>query len=84
MAAMFFSSDQDDGKILCMAQVPAEITKTKGLKANEWCQQVQKEQCKVFEVFVLNKHNNRFKKLSMERVAVSLKVPRPVDQIHPE
>jgi hypothetical protein len=39
MAAMFLSSDLDDGKILCMAQVPVEITK-KGLKANEWCQQV--------------------------------------------
>ncbi|XP_059084265.1 alanine--tRNA ligase, cytoplasmic-like isoform X2 [Tigriopus californicus] len=40
MPAMFFSADPDDGKILCMAQVPKEVI-AKGLKANEWCQQVQ-------------------------------------------
>ena len=39
--AMFFSSDEDTGKVLCMAQVPKEIITGKGLKANEWCQQVQ-------------------------------------------
>eukprot|EP00095_Tigriopus_kingsejongensis_P001047 maker-scaffold397_size184017-snap-gene-0.41 protein:Tk01047 transcript:maker-scaffold397_size184017-snap-gene-0.41-mRNA-1 annotation:"alanine--trna cytoplasmic" len=36
--AMFFSSDPDTGKILCMAQVAKE-TIGQGLKANEWCQQ---------------------------------------------
>ncbi len=39
--AMFLSSDEDTKKILCMAQVPKDITTSKGLKANEWCQQVQ-------------------------------------------
>jgi len=39
--AMFFSADEDNNKVLCMAQVPKEIISAKGLKANEWCQQVQ-------------------------------------------
>ena len=39
--AMFFSGDEDTGKVLCMAQVPKDIISGKGLKANEWCQQVQ-------------------------------------------
>ena len=38
---MFFSGDEDTGKVLCMAQVPKDIISGKGLKANEWCQQVQ-------------------------------------------
>ena len=38
---MFFSTDEDTSKILCMAQVPKEIISSKGLKANEWCSQVQ-------------------------------------------
>jgi len=33
---IFFSTDEDTGKILCMAQV-AKSGVTKGLKANEWC-----------------------------------------------
>jgi len=41
MPAIFFSADDDEGKVLCMAQVPASVIKDKGLKANEWCQQVQ-------------------------------------------
>ena len=40
-AAMFISADTDTGKVLCMAQVSKEAI-TKGLKANEWCAQVQK------------------------------------------
>ena len=40
-AAMFISSDKDTGKVLCMAQVSKEAM-NKGLKANEWCSQVQK------------------------------------------
>jgi alanyl-tRNA synthetase len=36
---IFFSGDFDTGKVLCMAQVPPEGV-SKGLKANEWCQQV--------------------------------------------
>ena len=40
MPAMFISADKDDGKVLCMAQVPTSIISSKGLKANEWCQQV--------------------------------------------
>ena len=38
---MFFSADEDNNKVLCMAQVPKEVISSKGLKANEWCQQVQ-------------------------------------------
>ena len=38
---MFFSADEDNNKVLCMAQVPKEVISGKGLKANEWCQQVQ-------------------------------------------
>jgi len=33
---IFFSSDEDSGKILCMAQCPKNSI-TSGLKANEWC-----------------------------------------------
>ena len=40
-AAMFISADQDTGKVLCMAQVSKEAL-NKGLKANDWCSQVQK------------------------------------------
>ena len=40
-AAMFISADQDTGKVLCMAQVSKEAI-NKGLKANDWCSQVQK------------------------------------------
>ena len=40
-AAMFISVDTDTGKVLCMAQVSKEAI-AKGLKANEWCAQVQK------------------------------------------
>jgi hypothetical protein len=40
LPAIFFSADTDEGKVLCMAQVPASAIKDKGLKANEWCQQV--------------------------------------------
>ncbi|XP_040574942.1 alanine--tRNA ligase, cytoplasmic [Lepeophtheirus salmonis] len=39
-AALFISGDEDTGKVLCMAQVNKELTSK--LKANEWCQQVQK------------------------------------------
>jgi alanyl-tRNA synthetase len=39
--AMFFSADEDAGKVLCMAQVPKDIIGSKGLKANDWCQKVQ-------------------------------------------
>lgn len=39
--AMFFSADEDTGKVLCMAQVPKDIISSKGLKANEWCGAVQ-------------------------------------------
>ncbi|NP_001121342.1 alanyl-tRNA synthetase 1 L homeolog [Xenopus laevis] len=38
-AAMIFSVDSDAGKITCLCQVPKE-TADKGLKANEWVQQV--------------------------------------------
>jgi len=38
--AIFFSTDEDTGKILCMAQVSKEVV-AKGLKANEWCGSVQ-------------------------------------------
>ena len=40
-AAMYISADKDAGKVLCMAQVSKEAL-NKGLKANEWCSQVQK------------------------------------------
>jgi hypothetical protein len=40
MPAIFFSADEDEGKVLVMAQVPTSVIKGKGLKANEWCQQV--------------------------------------------
>ena len=40
MPAIFFSADEDEGKVLVMAQVPTSVIKDKGLKANEWCQQV--------------------------------------------
>merc|ERR1719489_127767 len=40
--AIFFSSDPDAGKVLCMAQVSKEVIAAKGLKANEWCGEVQK------------------------------------------
>ena len=40
-SAMFISSDKDNNKVLCMAQVSKEAL-GKGLKANEWCAQVQK------------------------------------------
>ncbi|XP_013389030.1 alanine--tRNA ligase, cytoplasmic [Lingula anatina] len=36
-AAMFFTVDEDAGKIICMSRVPKEVC-TKGLKANEWVQ----------------------------------------------
>merc|ERR1719290_570263 len=38
--AIFFSSDDDTGKILCLAQVPKSLV-GKGLKANEWRGSVQ-------------------------------------------
>ena len=38
---MFISADQEAGKVLCMAQVSKEVISAKGLKANEWCGQVQ-------------------------------------------
>ena len=38
---MFVSVDTDTNKILCMAQVPKDIVSSKGLKADEWCKQVQ-------------------------------------------
>eukprot|EP00079_Xenopus_tropicalis_P024642 XP_012817515.1 PREDICTED: alanine--tRNA ligase, cytoplasmic isoform X2 [Xenopus tropicalis] len=38
-AAMIFSVDNDAGKITCLCQVPQD-TADKGLKANEWVQQV--------------------------------------------
>jgi len=38
---MFISADQEAGKVLCMAQVSKEVISGKGLKANEWCGQVQ-------------------------------------------
>ena len=40
-SAMFISSDKDSNKVLCMAQVSKDAI-SKGLKANEWCAQVQK------------------------------------------
>ena len=40
-SAMFISADKDANKVLCMAQVSKEAL-GKGLKANEWCAQVQK------------------------------------------
>ena len=40
-SAMFISSDKDSNKVLCMAQVSKDAI-GKGLKANEWCAQVQK------------------------------------------
>ena len=39
--AMFFSADEDTGKVLCMAQVPKDIISSKGLNAKEWCDQVK-------------------------------------------
>merc|ERR1712029_400302 len=38
---LFISADKDAGKVLCMAQVSKEVISAKGLKANEWCGQVQ-------------------------------------------
>lgn len=38
-AAMFFSVDKDQKKIICMCQVPKELISS-GLKANEWVQAV--------------------------------------------
>ena len=38
---MFISNDEDANKILCMAQVPKDIVTSKGLKADEWCKQIQ-------------------------------------------
>lgn len=38
-AAMLFSVDEENSKILCLAQVPKEVA-SKGLKANEWVQHV--------------------------------------------
>jgi len=40
LACMFFSVDDDAGKILCMSCVPEELV-SRGLKANEWVTQVQ-------------------------------------------
>lgn len=40
MACMFFSVDEDAGKILCMSCVPEELV-SRGLKAHEWVAQVQ-------------------------------------------
>ena len=40
-SAMYISADSDTGKVLCIAQVSKEAL-NKGLKANEWCSQVQK------------------------------------------
>ncbi|CAH1779871.1 unnamed protein product [Owenia fusiformis] len=40
-SAIFFSVDEDAGKILCMSCVPKEAV-NKGLKANEWVNQVSK------------------------------------------
>ena len=40
LACMFFSADDDTGKILCMSCVPEELV-SRGLKANEWVTQVQ-------------------------------------------
>ena len=39
-SALFISGDDDAGKVLCMAQVPKDAI-AKGLKANEWCAQLQ-------------------------------------------
>ena len=39
-SAFFVSTDEDAGRILCMAQVPKDAV-AKGLKANEWVGQVQ-------------------------------------------
>merc|ERR1719419_1488856 len=38
---LFISADKEAGKVLCMAQVSKEVISAKGLKANEWCGQVQ-------------------------------------------
>lgn len=40
-AAMFFSSDASNGKVICLASVPANAIAS-GLKANEWVQQITK------------------------------------------
>jgi len=41
MPTMFFSGDENTGKILCMAYAPKSAI-SRGLKANEWCGSVQK------------------------------------------
>lgn len=38
-AAMLFTIDPEAGKIICLCQVPEEVTK-RGLKANEWVQEI--------------------------------------------
>uniref|UniRef100_UPI0037E8FDAE alanine--tRNA ligase, cytoplasmic n=1 Tax=Semicossyphus pulcher TaxID=241346 RepID=UPI0037E8FDAE len=38
-AAMLFTIDPDAGKIICLCQVPEEVTK-RGLKASEWVQEI--------------------------------------------
>lgn len=40
-AAIFFSTDADAGKIICLASVPPDAV-AQGLKANEWIQQITK------------------------------------------
>ena len=39
--AMFLSTDEDNNKIMCRADVPKDIVKSKGLDAREWCDQVK-------------------------------------------
>ena len=38
---MFLSTDEDNNKIMCRADVPKDIVKSKGLDAREWCDQVK-------------------------------------------
>lgn len=47
-AAMFFSASED--KVLCMAQVPKDVISSKGLKANDWCKEVQVRNGKYFSI----------------------------------
>ena len=39
--AMFLSTDEDNDKIMCRADVPKDVVKSKGLDAREWCDQVK-------------------------------------------